>query len=640
MKGDYLGSDVTTLLMSALQQTGEGIAIIDLSGTLLYLNHSFAHMHGYTEDELLGSNLSVFHLPSQMPSVEIANRQVLETGSFSGEIEHLHRSGRVFPTLMNSTLVRDETGKPIGMVGTLQDITDIKQRMEELRNARQMLESVLNAIPDIIGIQDAEHRIIRYNASGYGFLGLSPEEVHGRMCFEIIGHAEPCEKCATSICYNTRNPERLVKFIPEIGKWLDVRAYPILDESGEIAFVIEHLRDITRLKEAEVQARKLEEQLRVTQKLESLGVLAGGIAHDFNNILMAILGNADLALRETGLDGAVSEHLKGIRDAGRRAADLAGQMLDYSGRNVPSKAPVDLNRIIHETMNMLSVSVSRKTRIRYELSDELPMVLGDSTQLLQVIMNLVTNASDSLDNHPGTVTVATETRVFSRAELAGTYLNDDLPGGSYVVLTVTDTGMGMDQATMTRIFDPFFTTKFTGRGLGLAAALGVIRAHLGAVSVTSEPGLGSCFMVCLPVLDHEGEETTISFPAEAAAATGCILLVDDEDSVRNISGRMLEKLGYSVVCAADGREAVSLYMKNPGAFRSVIMDLTMPVMDGIDAFHRIIKIDPEAKVIISSGFSAESVMEQFGGDPIAGILHKPYSIDDVSLVLKKALATR
>jgi len=640
MRGEYLGSDMTMLLMSAFQQTGEGIAIVDLSGTLLFLNPAFARMHGYTEDDLVGTNLSVFHNSEQMTAVNAANRQAIETGSFSGEIMHLHRDGTVFPTLMHSSLVRDNKGQPIGLVGTMREISDIKRSMEDLKNARLMYESVLDAIPDVIGIQDTTHSIIQYNEAGYRFLGRPSGETNGKKCYELIGHSEPCEKCATSETYATHKPARVVKYIPEMKKWLDVRSYPILSESGELVRVIEHLRDMTQVKEAEARSRKLDEQIRVTQKLESLGVLAGGIAHDFNNILMAILGNADLALQESDCPGNVSAFLREILDAVRRAADLAGQMLDYSGRTKPSRIPVDINRIINETGQMLKVSVSKKTVLKYDLADELPMVFGDSTQLRQVIMNIIINGSEALANNTGTVSLSTFVTRCSRAYLAGAYLDDDLPEGDYVAVSITDTGSGMDSATVSRIFDPFFTTKFTGRGLGLAAVLGVIRSHRGAVIVTSEPGRGSVFTVLLPVYRGTGEDQRATKLHEGQRFAGCILMVDDEETVRAVAGRMLEKLGFTVIFGSNGEEAIHLFEKNRHRISCIVLDLTMPVMDGSEAFRRIIEIDPKAHVIISSGFACDSVLEQFSGEPLAGILHKPYSIDDLLLAIRKAVSGR
>ena len=634
---DTLGSDMSSLVLSALRQTGEGVAIVDLSGNIIYVNRAFAEAHGYTEDELSGMNLSVFHRKEDMPLVNDANREVVETGSFSGEVPHLHRNGRLFPTLMQSSLVRDARGVPIGIVGTLRDISDLKKGIRETEEAKQLLQSVLNAIPDIIGIQDAHHGVIRYNSAGYAFLGVSPEKAYGRKCYELIGRTEPCDVCATSETYTTRKPARIEKYLPETGVWLDVRSYPIMDENGEIAAVIEHLRDITVQKETAEKQRRLEEHLRLTQKLESLGVMAGGIAHDFNNILMAILGNADLILREENLPETVSGYLKEVVNASKRAAELANLMLDYSGRSEPNKAALNINDLIRNTGKMLEVSVSKKAKLVYDLVSHIPSVFGDAAQLLQVFMNLITNASDSLEGEPGEITLSTFVHDCSQDDMPDFYLGEGVKEGSYAVVSVSDTGSGMDEATQSRIFDPFFTTKFTGRGLGLAAVLGIVRAHSGGITLSSAPGMGTEISVYLPVCEAgEATREAGNRPEGAFHGAGTALVVDDEESVRQVTGKILQKLGYQVRFAANGREALNLIDRSPEAFRFIIMDLTMPEMDGFEAFERIIEKNPNARVIISSGFARDAVMKKFSGKNHAGILQKPFSIDEVNLVIKKA----
>lgn len=630
-----MGSEMTSLILSALRQTGEGVAVVDLSGNILYVNRAFAQVHGYSEDELLGTNLSIFHRTEDMPAVNRANKKVIDTGSFTGEITHLHRDGHVFPTLMQSSLVKDNHGKPIGIVGTLRDITDLRRGIDELEETRRLLKSVLDAIPDVIGIQDPQHGVISYNEAGYRFLNQTPESVLGKKCYEIIGHDQPCEVCATSISYRTCKAARVEKYVPELGRWLDVRAYPILDDEGRIEKVIEHLRDITDSKESEALNRKLEEQIRITQKLESLGVMAGGIAHDFNNILLSILGNADLASRETN-DFQVTQYLQEIINSSKRAAELASQMLDYSGRNEPHSTPVNLNSIIRETASMLKVSISKKTALQYSLAEELPSVLGDAAQIRQVVMNLITNASEALDERQGSVELETAARYCSRSELAECYVDDELPSGDYVILSVRDTGTGMDSATLSRIFDPFFTTKFTGRGLGLAAVIGVVRAHRGAIKVYSVPSEGTVFSVFFPVCSETAIDSE-EHSGEGHPGSGNVLIVDDEEFVRKVAGRMLEKSGYTVEYAGDGKQAVQLLRENPDGIDCILLDLTMPVMDGLEAFEKILSIKPKAMVIISSGFTNESVIRKFSGKPIAGILHKPYSLHEISSAVAAAL---
>lgn len=628
-------TDMNSLILSALGQTGEGVAIVDLSGNIIYVNKAFALAHGYTVEELSGMNLSVFHREEDMPLVNHANSQVMETGSFSGEVPHLHRNGTVFPALMQSSLVRDNSGRAIGIVGTLRDITDIRKGISDLQEARHLLKSVLDAIPDIIGIQDDSHGMISYNAAGYSALKQTPEAIRGKKCYQLIGRSEPCEVCATSISYGTKETARVEKFVPELGKWLDVRSYPILDESGKIIKVIEHLRDITDKREAEARSRRLEEQIMVTQKLESLGVMAGGIAHDFNNILLSIMGNADLARRESN-SREITGYLEEIITSAKGAADLAARMLDYSGKSEPRKTCLDVNELIRDTAQMLHVSISRKTTLEYSLADGLSPVLADLAQLRQVIMNLIMNASEALEDHPGTVFLSTAMGRISREELAECYVNDDLPGGEYVILSVRDTGSGMNPGTLSRVFDPFFTTKFAGRGLGLASVLGIVRNHQGGIRVKTEPGRGTEFTVYLPVCPT-AEPVSPGETDEEITGLGNVLLVDDEEFVRAVAGKMLTRAGYRVEYASNGMEAVRKMRANPGEIDCVILDLTMPVMDGLEAFERLISLKPDARIIISSGFTQGSIIEKFKGKPLAGILHKPYSLHEITLAVSQAV---
>jgi len=425
------------------------------------------------------------------------------------------------------------------------------------------------------------------------------------------------------------------KQVPELGKWLEVRSYPIFDDSGAMVRVIEHPRDITAVKEAAERERKLEERFRVTQKLESLGVLTGGIAHDFNNILMAILGNTDLALAGEDVPEGLKTYLKRIEEAARRAADLTGQMLDYSGKRESTLSPLRLNDLVQDTGGMLSISVSRKARLEYELAEPSPVVLADPSQLRQVVMNLITNASDALCDAPGDITLSVRARNLTEADLAACYVDPGLEPGRYAEIRVSDTGCGMSDETLARVFEPFFTTKFTGRGLGMAAVLGIVKTHSGCIMVDSREGRGTTISVCIPLAGEiavpEDEESP-----ELPRGTGSVLVVDDEETVRTVTGKMVERLGYSVDYAANGSEAVVLFERKRGGYQWVILDLTMPVMDGREALAEILRMDPGARVIISSGFPGETVMEQLPEGGCSGILHKPYHIRDLAAAMKRA----
>jgi len=508
------------------------------------------------------------------------------------------------------------------------------------RELSTLLESLFNAIPDVIGIQDAEHGIVRYNRAGYAFLERAPEDVVGHKCYHMLGRTSPCEDCATAEVYRTKRPARIEKWVEPLGVWLDCRAYPVLDEDGNLVKIIEHLHDITEAKRAEADRISLERQIQQAQKMESLGVMAGGIAHDFNNILMAVMGNAELALQEISPLSPGRESLQEIVTAARHAAELCRQMLAYAGRASFSAQPIAIAAVVEEMGHLLKTSISKKAILNLHLADGLPLVQADPSQIRQVVMNLVINASDAIGERSGAITVTVGATRCDADYLRQTELDNTLAPGLYIHLEVADTGCGMDAQTRERIFEPFYTTKFTGRGLGLAAVLGIVRAHNGALKVYSEPGKGTTFKILLPALESNSGPIPASAPQGAAdwRGSGTILLADDEESLRALGARMLERLGFRVLVAADGREAIDLYRRHHADIALVLLDLTMPHMDGVQAFAELRRIAPKVRVVIASGYSEHETEERFAGQGLAGVMQKPYSLASLRHALRHALA--
>jgi CheY-like chemotaxis protein len=361
------------------------------------------------------------------------------------------------------------------------------------------------------------------------------------------------------------------------------------------------------------------------QKLESLGVLAGGIAHDFNNLLVAILGNAGLALMELPPESPARQTVLAIETAAQRAAELTRQMLAYSGKGRFVIERLNLSRIVEEMAHLLEVSVSKRAVLKYRFAPDLPAIEGDATQLRQVIMNLITNASDAIGDRSGVISISTGLMHADAAYLKTAYMDDALPEGDYVYLEVADTGLGMDEQTAERIFDPFFTTKFTGRGLGLAAVLGIVRSHRGAIKLYTEPGRGTTFKILFPTAGPA--VPTPEEPVEAATtapAVATILVVDDDETVRTVTRRMLEQSGYTVFQAADGAEALAIYRENQGAIDLVLLDMTMPHMDGEETFRELRRIDPRVRVLLTSGYNEQDATERFAGKGLGGFIQKPY----------------
>ncbi len=399
------------------------------------------------------------------------------------------------------------------------------------------------------------------------------------------------------------------------------------------------VQDLTESRRAEEEQRRLEQQVMQAQKLESLGVLAGGIAHDFNNLLTGILGNADLAMSEVSPTSPIVPYLCDIEQASRHAADLCRQLLAYSGRGRFVVQHVSLNDVIGEMTHLLSASISKRVVLKYDLSKELPSTLADVTQVRQVVMNLITNASEAIGDESGIVAVSTGVmdcdEAYLRHAIGG---SEQRQAGRYVFLEVADSGCGMDEDTLARMFDPFFTTKFTGRGLGLAAVLGIVRGHKGVLHLSSEKGRGTTFKILMPAHQQAPQpvEATVSVGAEWRGH-GMVLLADDESSVRTVGRRLLERVGFEVLTASDGREAVELFRRHRDAVRLVVLDMTMPVLDGEGCFRELRDLAPDVKVIMSSGYNEQEVVERFAEKGLAGFVQKPYKAADLLPRIRAAL---
>jgi nitrogen-specific signal transduction histidine kinase/ActR/RegA family two-component response regulator len=374
------------------------------------------------------------------------------------------------------------------------------------------------------------------------------------------------------------------------------------------------------------EARKLEAKVQHAQKLESLGVLAGGIAHDFNNLLVGILGNAGLALDELPSEAPARDRLADIQTAAIRASELTKQLLAYAGKGRFVIGRIDLRRLVEEMGHLLAAVIPKNVLIKYTFSANVPLIEGDATQLRQVVMNLITNAADAVGKRSGIITVSTSLIEADRAYLADTYLDEGLPGGYYVSLEVSDTGLGMSLETRMKIFDPFFTTKFTGRGLGLAAVIGILRSHRAAIKVYSEVGRGSTFRVLFPAVDGSPDAIRAAgAPTVVWRGSGTILVVDDDEAVRNVAKRILERAGFRVLVAVDGIDGLAVFREHTSEIGVVLLDVTMPRMGGEETFRQLRQLAPEVRVVLSSGYSAQEATSHFAGKGLAGFVEKPFT---------------
>lgn len=419
------------------------------------------------------------------------------------------------------------------------------------------------------------------------------------------------------------------------------RGRPEKDEHGLTTGHFGTVQDVTEWRQAEKERRSLEAQVQHAKKMESLGVLAGGLAHDFNNILQIILANVNLMHKI--IPGATLAHpyIQNVERSVNRAAALTRQMLAYAGQGGISLQAMDIGTIIGEIVHLIRSSVSKKVTLQLSLSKGLPLVEIDAAQIQQVVMNLVINASESLDEERGgLVSVSTKVLHCDLDYLSRNRTLEEIPEGDYVCLEVSDTGSGMSEEMTARLFDPFYTTKFTGRGLGMSAVLGIIRSHKGAILVESNPGAGTTVQALFPISAYPAAEESAEpqeVPAPAAKGTGTILFVDDETEMLDIGALELQQMGYRVLTAADGLDAIEIVKTYSGDIDCVLLDLSMPRMDGREALLELRRIRPDLRVILMSGYAEQEIELRISGQNVDGFIEKPYTADTLSEVLRKTL---
>jgi PAS domain S-box-containing protein len=516
-----------------------------------------------------------------------------------------------------------------------------KQAEGALRESEASYRRLTENAFDLIMEVDSSGRSLYASPNHRAVLGYEPDDLVGRVGLDLV---HPDERKAVALAFRGvhetswgREFEMRVRHRDGSWRWFECSGNAFRVPTGETRAVIIS-RDVTERKQAQLQQEKLEAQMLQTQKLESLGVLAGGIAHDFKNLLVPILGNAHLAKQELALDSPAIPFVERIATAAVRTSELTDQLLAYAGRGTLTTRPLDLGELLREMGEFLHTAVSRRTELAYEIPDALPFIEGDAVQLRQVILNLIINASEAIGDRPGVVTIGAGTTEVDGARVRESYLGGELADGSYVYLEVSDDGCGMDEETRSKIFDPFFTTKFTGRGLGLAALLGIVRAHRGAVRVESEPGRGTRFRLLFPV--GSGSPATLHETDPCALAwrgSGTVLVGDDEANVREFAAEVLRRCGLSVITAEDGQEAVALFREHAPKIDAVVLDVTMPGLGGVEAFLEIRKIRPDVRILLSSGYSEEDVVGRFRVREVDGFLQKPYEPEALVRKLRELL---
>ncbi|MCE1204808.1 MAG: CHASE domain-containing protein [Holophagaceae bacterium] len=504
---------------------------------------------------------------------------------------------------------------------------------QALRESEARFRHLIEVMGEGLWVMDAQGLTTFVNRRMAEMLGYAPADMAGRSLFDFMTDGDAAQvKRSLAERRDGHGTQQDLRFRRKDGGelWTIVTGSPVVDEDGQLVSVLGVVTDIT-------ERRRQEQAQLQSQKLESLGILAGGIAHDFNNLLTAILGNISLAQLCMPKVAPAWPYLENMERAVQRATNLTRQMLAYSGKGRFVVGPLDLNQAVQELSHLLSVSTSKKVAIRFQLAEGLPTIVGEASQIQQVVMNLVTNAAEAIGDVEGIVSIRTGLQTYGAPDLERDFPGQPMEPGAFLTLEVSDTGQGMSAEVQARIFEPFFTTKFTGRGLGLSAMQGIVRGHKGGIRVYSEVGKGTTFKVIFPAGTGFIPEAEGDAEMEAWTGRGTVLVVDDEEAVRLVAADMIRSMGFEVVVAEDGVQALTRFRECPVPICAVLMDLTMPHMDGLETFRELRRLDPACRVVLTSGYNEQEAIQDFLGKGLAAFVQKPFLRDDLLKALRRAL---
>jgi signal transduction histidine kinase/DNA-binding response OmpR family regulator len=512
---------------------------------------------------------------------------------------------------------------------------DLAQKEQETRLAKEDWERTFDSISDVVAVLDVDLNILRVNRAATKWLGRPSEAILGRPCHELYHCvAQRCPDCPALRAKATNLPASAEIQCGPAGKLFEITVSPVTDLRGQMTHLVHVGRDLS-------EKRLLEAELRQAQKMEAIGTLAGGIAHDFNNLLTVIQCCSEMLIGEEAAAGRRREDLETILETTKRGSALTQQLLIFSRKksNSSQKRLLNLNVVLKNISRMLEKGLPKTVSQQYRLAPDLPQINADSGQLEQVVMNLAVNASHAM---PAGGTLTIETR-HVHLEPESTHKLPNTEPGDYVLLTVSDTGHGMDKQTQERIYEPFFSTKEVGvgTGLGLSVVFGIVREHNGQISCSSEVGVGTTFRIFFPIAGQRAAEPA-PIAAEAQATPGgseTILIVDDEASIRSLLGRHLTRLGYTVITAADGEIASRRYVEASSHPHAVILDLGMPKMSGWECLKKLRSLDPQAKVLVASGYGGTDLDSRALAQGALAFLHKPYNLANISRKLREILDT-
>jgi len=633
--------DTNTFLQNILDSSSS-ISIIstDLNQNILFWNKGAETLFGYTADEIVGHHkIGILYPTNEIKGevTEIRSLIVRKKRTIQRVLRESTKDGRMLWVKLNLTPSFDENGNVIGILGIGEDITEQRKMDEELRRSEEKYRTILETMEEGYFEVDLSGNFTFCNNALCTISGYSPEQLMGmsNRDYTTPETAKRMYRIFTEI-YDTEKPAKIMDYeiIKSDGSKiiLEMSASLMKDASGRAIGFRGVVRDVTERKRAEQEQKKLEAQLQYAQKMEALGNLAGGIAHNFNNLLMGIMGNTSLLLLETESESPQHEKLKKIEKLIDSGALLTKQLLGYAREGRYEIKPINMNRIIQETSDTFAVTKKNVT-VHQELGEGVHAIKADQGQIEQVLWNLYVNAADAM---PTGGTLFLKTKNVSDTNMTGKPY--DVKPGTYVLVAVRDTGVGMDAETMDHIFEPFFTTKglSRGTGLGLASVYGTVKAHGGYIDVESKKEMGTTFNIYLPASQKgTAEEQELEEAIQDGKET--ILVLDDEEQILGVSKEMLETLGYTVHTAASGEEAIAIYRQHRNEIDMVVLDMIMPDMGGGETFEKLKEISPNIKVLLSSGYSIDSQASEILKRGCHGFIQKPFNIGELSRNLRDIL---
>lgn len=618
----------TDRLLSLLVEMDAYVTEADSKPSTIYASPGALQVTGYTPEEVIQGDCVEIHVSDHDALLSGAVALARYGTPFSCLVRLKHKSGdwRWIEISSLASYVTESGG--YRSMSLNRDITKLIVAQRDVVQSEERYRVISEMSRDLITESTAGGKAVYVSPVVSLVLGWTDEELGAQEPYALI-HPEDVDRVRgiTEFAVSSGNPVQYDAFRIRAkgGEYLSFTTSSVVYKrsDGEIR-ILAVTHNITEELEQQAKRRDLEEQMVSAQKLESLGVMAGGIAHDFNNLLTPILGEASLGLADLPADSPLRARLIKIQRAAERAASLTHQMLSYAGKGPLQLEQLNLTHLVDEMGRLFESAVSGRTQLEFELRPTLPAVEADAAQVSQVVINLISNASEALSDGAGKITVRTGVIDLPAAPSKAVFAEQFVPG-THVYIEVVDTGCGMDAATAAKIFDPFFTTKFTGRGLGLAAVAGIVRGHRGALEVESEPGIGTVFRVMFPATDGEVQQVVKRDQHVAKwAANETVLIIDDDEWVRDLATDILARAGLHVITAVDGCEGVEVFKAHADEVNLVLLDRTMPKMSGFETFQALREVCPDVPVILVSGYSEERAAANLAGAGLAGFLQKPF----------------